>query len=193
MIRTLHVTALSALCLCAVATAAKAQQPYAPKAEVPEEASNDPRLQLEIRSVLHAEVPYRRDVEAPPYPGAVIIRSVSASKMALSSGESYETLPVLVLASTDSPETVTEFYRNKLVGWSQAVIRGDQYFWLGEGEFDPYRPSGKTTPSLMVRMAGTVRLVPNAQTEVHVRYDPGIRLIMPGTVEVKPDTTATQP
>jgi hypothetical protein len=157
----------------AVASEVAAQRrPYARKAPIPEDAPNDPYLNVEINSVTNAVVPSRSEVEAPPYPGAVIIRSVPPQTLS-AQGERYTTLPVLVLVTPDEPEQVIAYYEEMLSNWSGEEIRFAYYFWLGESDFDPLQMLGKTTPSVRVIPAGNIRLVPDAKTEIHVRYSPG--------------------
>jgi hypothetical protein len=165
--------ALAAASLLAVAGDASAQRrPYARRAPIPGDAANDPYLNVEINSVTNAVVPSRSEVEAPPYPGAVIIRSVPPRTLS-AQGEPYTTLPVLVLVTPDEPEQVIAYYEEMLSNWSGEEIRFAHYFWLGEPDFDPLQMSGKTTPSVRVIPAGNIRLVPDAKTEIHVRYSPG--------------------
>lgn len=150
------------------------RHPYAPKAPIPQDAGSDPYLHLEITSLINAQVPSRSEVEAPPYPGALIIRSVPPRTFFGADGERYETLPVLVLISDDDVEKVVAYYTERLDSWSRAVIHSSTYFWLGEAdEFDPLKQSGKVTPAIQVRHAGDIRLAPSANTEIHVRYRPG--------------------
>lgn len=165
--------ALAALALLAVASESGAQRrPYARKAPIPDDAGDDPYLNVEINSVTNAVVPSRSEVEAPPYPGAVIIRSIPPRTLS-ARGERYQTLPVLVLATPDELERVIAYYEEMLVNWSRQEIRFAHYFWLGGPEFDPLQMSGKVTPSVQVIQAGDIRLVPDAKTEIHVRYSPG--------------------
>jgi hypothetical protein len=164
---------LAALSLLAVASEAAAQgRPYARKAPIPEDAANDPYLNVEINSVTNATVPSRSEVEAPPYPGAMIIRSIPPRTLSAGS-DRYTTLPVLVLVTPDEPEQVIAYYEEWLSHWSRQEIRFAHYFWLGGDDFDPLQMSGKVTPSVQVIQAGDIRLVPDAKTEIHVRYSPG--------------------
>jgi hypothetical protein len=156
----------------AVVAADGQSRPYARKAPIPEDAGGDPYLRIEISSLLNATVPSRAQVEAPPYPNAVVIRSKPVRSLS-SSGEYYETLPVVVLATTDPPEQVIDYYDRILTRWSKREINDTVHFWLGEDEYDPLARSGKVTPSVQIIRAGNIRLVPEAQAEIHVRYQPG--------------------
>ena len=80
---------------------------------------------------------------------------------------------VIVLATTDPPEQVIDFYEGVLTGWNRREINDTSHFWLGEDEYDPLAKSGKITPSIQVIRAGDIRLIPGAQTEIQVRYLPG--------------------
>ncbi len=165
--------ALAALSILAVASESAAQRrPYARKAPIPADPPNDPFLNVEINSVTNAIVPSRTEVEAPPYPGAVIIRSIPPRNLS-ARGERYTTLPVLVLVTPDEPERVIAYYEEMLSNWSGQEIRLAHYFWLGGPDFDPLQMSGKVTPSVQVIQAGDIRLVPDAKSEIHVRYSPG--------------------
>lgn len=168
----LPVLAVAAL-LTTVEPAEGQRRPYARKAPIPEEVGNDPYLRIEITSVLNATVPSRLEVEAPPYPDARIIRSKPARSFSSRSGDTYKTLPVVVLATTDAPEQVIEFYQRVLTGWGRRQIDDTFHFWLGEDDYDPLAKSGKIIPSIQIIRAGDIRLVPQAQTEIHVRYLPG--------------------
>lgn len=163
----------AAFLLTAVEPAEGQRRPYARKASIPEDIGSDPYLRIEITSLLNATVPSRLEVEAPPYPDATIIRSKPARSLSSRSGDTYETLPVIVLATTDMPEQVIDFYERVLTGWSKRRINDTFHFWLGEGEYDPLAKSGKITPSIQVIQAGDIRLIPQAQTEIQVRYQPG--------------------
>lgn len=149
------------------------RRPYAPKALIPETVGSDPFLRVEITSVLNATVPARSEVEAPPYPNARIIRSKPARSLSSGSGALYETLPVVVLATPDPPDQVIDYYERVLNRWGKREINDSVHFWLGDGEYDPLAQSGKVTPAVQIIRAGNIRLVPQAQTEIHVRYQPG--------------------
>ncbi len=167
-------SALAAASLLATVEPAEGQRrPYARKAPIPEEVGNDPYLRIEITSVLNATVPSRSQVEAPPYPNALVIRSKPVRSLSSLSGDRYETLPVVILVTTDPPQQVIDHYERILTRWSKREIGDTVHFWLGEGEYDPLGQSGKVTPSLQIIRAGDIRLVPDAQTEIHVRYHPG--------------------
>ncbi len=149
------------------------RRPYGRKAPIPEEAVSDPYLRIEITSVINATVPSRSQVEAPPYPNALIIRSKPARSVSSGSGRAYQTLPVVILVTADPPAQVTEYYDRVLTRWSKRESDDTVHFWLGEGDFDPLGQSGKVTPSIQIIRAGNIRLVPDAQTEIQVRYHPG--------------------
>jgi hypothetical protein len=149
------------------------RRPYARKAPIPEDVGSDPYLRIEVTSVLNATVPSRAQVEVPPYPNALVIRSKPVRSLSSSSGERYETLPAVILVTTDAPQQVIEYYEQVLTRWSRREIDDTFHFWLGDGEYDPLGESGKITPSLQIIRAGNIRLVPDAQTEIQVRYHPG--------------------
>jgi len=149
------------------------RRPYARKAPIPEDVGNDPYLRIEITSVVNATVPSRAQVEAPPYPNALIIRSKPARSMSSGSGRTYETLPVVILVTPDPPAQVIEYYERVLTRWNKREINDTVHFWLGEDDYDPLGRSGKVTPSIQIIRAGNIRLVPDAQTEIQVRYHPG--------------------
>lgn len=158
--------------LLASSNRAYGQRPYAPKAPVPDAAAADAFLAMEIRSVESAVVPIRSEVEAPPYPGAVIIRTTPSVERTRE-GTTFETLPVIVLVTLDSIDVVIAFYKERLPRWMHAEMLSTNYFWLGNEEFHPFARSGLTTPSLEVREARLSKLLPDARTEIHVRYKPG--------------------
>ena len=156
------------------------RRPYAPKATVPDDAGNDAFLRLEINSVARAQVPTLGEVEAPPYPGAVIIRTQPARERTGPDGLSYVTLPTIVLVSTDTPATVISFYVQRLNRWNHNEIEDSYYFWAGDEQLEPLAESGQTQPSVQILPAGAISLVPDAQTEIRVRYRPGGGLVVPG-------------
>jgi hypothetical protein len=162
-----------------LAEASAQQRPYAPKASVPANAGNDPFLRLEINSLSAARVPTRGEVEAPPYPGAVIIRTEPARQLTEPDGASYESLPTVVLVSSDRPGVVIDYYARRLNTWNHNEIEGSHYFWLGAEQFNPLAASGQTQPSVQILPAGSISLVPGAQTEIRVRYRPGGGLVVP--------------
>lgn len=158
--------------LLAAPNRASAQRPYAPKARLPDAAAPDALLAMEIRSVEAAVVPARSEVEAPPYPGAVIVRTTPSVERTRD-GATFDALPMIVLVTSDSVDQVIAFYRESLPRWRHAEMLSTYHFWLGDEDFHPFDRSGLTTPSLEIREARVSRLVPDATTEIHVRYKPG--------------------
>jgi hypothetical protein len=165
--------ALTLVCVAAMGHAALAQtEPYAPKAGPPELTGRDPLLQMEIRSLQTAQVPALSEVQAPPYPGAVVVATVPGRPVRAGRGQPVETLPVIILFTADEPQQVLEFYEENLAGWSHAELLSGDYFWPGDDEFDPLNWTGQVIPSVHVREARVSKLVPEARTEIHVRYAP---------------------
>jgi hypothetical protein len=150
-------------------------RPYAPKAAVPSEPTNDAFLQIEIRTVKAAEIPTMGEVEAPAYPGALVIQTIPP-RTRVKGGKTTESLPVVILFTTDPVRRVVDFYMENLGGWSHTTYLSSHYFWFGLDEFNPFGESGRTTPSLQVMEARTSKLVPDALTEIHVRYKPRRRI-----------------
>lgn len=170
----LCLAALTLVCSAAVGDATLAHsQPYAPKAEVPKEVGNDPLLQMEIRSLQAAQVPDWREVLAPAYPGAVVVASEPPRPVRVGRGQVVDTYPVVILLTADAPEQVLDFYRQNLPAWSQGQFLASDYLWAGEDEFHPLSWYGQVTPSVQVMQARTSKLLPDARTEIHVRYRPG--------------------
>jgi hypothetical protein len=95
-------------------------------------------------------------------------------------GADYETLPIVVLVSSDPPEEVIAYYVRRLNRWNHKELGDSYYFWNSEEEFDPLGESGQTQPSVQILPAGTISLVPDAQTEIRVSYRPGGGLVVPG-------------
>ncbi|KPK83048.1 MAG: hypothetical protein AMS25_01405 [Gemmatimonas sp. SM23_52] len=169
----LCLAALTLFCVATVGDAGSAQtEPYAPKAGPPEQMGNDPLLQMEIRSLQAAQVPALTEVQAPPYPGAVVVATAPPRSVRVRGGRTVETLPVIILFSADEPQQVVEFYEENLSGWSRAELLAGDYFWVGSEQFDPLHLSGQIIPSVHIRQARTSKLVPEARTEIHVRYAP---------------------
>ena len=147
-------------------------RPYAPTPVIPDTPTNDPLLQMEIASVRAADVPTRGEVDIPPYPNAVLIRSSPVQRRPDSGRTRIVRLPVLVLVTADSIQAVLAFYRERLPDWQYRQVLGGHFFWRGEEEFDPFGEAALTTKSLQVRESRRVKLVPDARTEIHVRYRP---------------------
>jgi hypothetical protein len=155
------------------------RHPYAAKAPVPDDAGTDAFLKLEINSVARAQVPTLGEVEAPPYPGAVIIRTQPSRERTGPDGIRYVTLPTVVLVSTDPLGTVISFYVKRLNRWNHNEIEDSYYFWASDEQFEPLAESGQTQPSVQILPAGAISLVPDAQTEIRVRYRPAAGLVVP--------------
>ncbi len=170
----LPVPALTLICVAAVGDAVLAQpRPYAPQAQVPEVVGNDPLLQMEIRSLQAAQVPDWRDVLAPAYPGAVVVASEPSRTLRVGRNQRVDTYPVIILLTADAPEQVLDFYRRNLPAWNHGQFVASDYFWAGGDEFHPLSWSGQVTASVQVAPARVSKLVPDARTEIHVRYRPG--------------------
>jgi len=147
-------------------------RPFARKAQPPADAAaNDNLLQIEIRSLEAATVPRRHEVEAVPYPGAVVVQTIDAAER-VSGEERYESLPIIVLFSSDPPDRVVDYYIKNLAGWSHGVFLSSDYFWMGDEGFSPLEKSGDITASVQIRDARTSRLVPDARTEIRISYYP---------------------
>jgi len=147
-------------------------RPYASTAPIPDTTTNDPLLQMEIASVRAAEVPPRSAVDIPPYRNAMIIRTAPLETRNDSGPLRLVRLPLLVLVTPDSVEAVLAFYERRLADWQHQRALGGHFFWRGDEEFDPVGGTALTTESVQVREARTVRIVPDARTEIHVRYRP---------------------
>jgi hypothetical protein len=170
----LHLAALTVICVAAVGDAVPAQsQAYAPQAQLPEVVGNDPLLQMEIRSLQAAQVPDWREVLAPAYPGAVVVASEPPRAVRIGRGQLIDTYPVIILLTADAPEQVLDFYRQNLPAWNHGQFVASDYFWTGGDEFHPLSWSGRITASVQVAPARVSKLVPDARTEIHVRYRPG--------------------
>lgn len=168
---------LTLFCVAAIGDAASAQtEPYAPKAGPPAQVGNDPLLQMEIRSLQAAQVPALAEVQAPPYPGAVVVASQLPRTVRARRGQTVETYPVIILLTADEPEQVVQFYEENLPSWNHAEFLSGDYFSAGRDEFNPLHWSGMVTLSVHVRQARTSKLVPEARAEIHVRYLPSVGL-----------------
>ncbi len=105
-------------------------EPYAPTA-LPE--GGDAVSQMHVAPTLQ-NIPERSEVEAPPYPGAKIVTAGPGATFKTGS-KTRRTLPYVTLASTDSPDQVASFYKNKLKGWHYAHEYGMFHlFWKGTPE-----------------------------------------------------------
>ncbi len=165
---------LAAMAVLSLPNAGLAQEAYAPLIEIPANAASDPELQLEILMIKQSQVPARAAVEQPPYPGALVLQVVPASQMEVN-GVAMETLPTIRLLSTDAPDKVLAFYQEKLPDWKLTKAWGMlPVLYVGEGDWEPFTASEASYPSVAIGelMDGQFKLMPNAKTEITIRYKP---------------------
>lgn len=163
---------LGALVLAGSAMGPTQDRPYLPKPEIPDNPGNDPLLQMEISSVRAAQVPGRSQVAIPPYANALVIGSTPLKLRSDGDTVVFARLPTLTLVTVDAPERVLAFYEQQLPDWSHAEILAGHYFWRDDREFSPFHPSADTTETVHVRVSRRVKIVPDARTEIHIRYRP---------------------
>jgi hypothetical protein len=168
-----HRSWLLAALLLGLPVAASAQEAYAPLIEIPSASADDPELQIEILMIKQSQVPPRDAVEQPPYPGALVIQSLPASRMEVN-GEMMEMLPTIRLLSTDTPDQVLAFYQEKLPDWKLTKAWGMMpVLYVGEGDWEPFTASEASYPSVAIGelMDGHFKLMPDAKTEITIRYE----------------------
>lgn len=128
MKKVLGVIAGGALLFCGVALAG---EPFAQKAQVPEDLGNA----YLATSARDAVIPDKERVGIPAYPGAVVIRTYAVDVRP----PAYEGLPIVEMISTDDYQTVIDYYKKLLAQWGQAEMLSAYYF-AEQGNINFFKP-----------------------------------------------------
>lgn len=142
-------------------------EPFAPMAKMNDQGLKMQKLSGETEAERLQKVPSMEEVGVPPYPGAVIISIII--------DESGQMMPGLNLASTDPPEKVRAWYKEKLQGWRWSEML--ELFYQGEGELKNLAQV-MTTPTINVLPMSSEAIdmrfsdVPGAQARIQITYQP---------------------
>jgi len=147
-----------------------AGEEFAPKVKLPNKMENRAMWETVVKSW---KVPSKADVGLPSYEGSVIVALKEASHMT-ANGVKYNTLPTIVLATTDEPAKVTAFYKLKLKDWK---YKNDwkmfDVFWKGSGKFNSMDIRDTSTqPNVIIQEAGIPYLdyMPGAKSTITIVY-----------------------
>ena len=152
-------------------------EPYAPMAKDPGKPTIEGQedgypLEQMMLQMTAKNLPDRRAVKQPPYPGAVVVNAQPATKGTMN-GVAFTTLPSVVLHTTDDVATVMAFYREALPDWTKLNQFGMEYLYEGSGEFRPMEKSSVETPHVMVGeliSAMKFHSMPDAKTSITIFY-----------------------
>ncbi len=108
------------LCLLLSWSSAALAEPFAPRAQIPAEITDN----YLAKSVRDSAMPDQARVGIPAYPGAVMIRSFAVAERP----PSYEGLPVIEMISNDDYDAVIAFYKKQLASWEGAELMSAHYF-----------------------------------------------------------------
>jgi hypothetical protein len=158
--------------MCAAAVTARADEPYAPKVNLPKKMQN---RDMWVNMIKQWNVPGKKEVGVPAYPKAHIVSLAPASEMT-ANGQKYATLPAITLATADDPTKVKAFYQEALKDWKFKNQMGMfDIFWTGKDEFNnmDIRESA-TTPNVIIMGAISAQtdFMPDAKTAITIVYKP---------------------
>lgn len=153
-------------------TTAFADEPFAPKVNLPKKLEN---RNIWENMVKNWDVPSKEEVGIPAYPGSVIVALKQKSWME-ANGEKMDTLPSLILATSDEMEKVTVFYKEKLKDWKYKNQMGMfDIFWTEKDDFNNMDITETATIqnlSIMEAMSAQTDFVPDAKTAITIVYKP---------------------
>jgi hypothetical protein len=135
--------------------------PFAPKAEKPENPNNDPDITLASNFLDNVIIPEKEDVGFPAYNNAKVFQTSKP-------GELGSPLHMVRTFSTDPPEKVIEFYQqNKPEDWKYKDFYGTYYFWGG----DENSAMMAQSPSIQISGADQFKKMwPEANTIITIYY-----------------------
>ncbi len=147
-----------------------AGEKFAPKVKLPSNM-NDRALWAPV--VKNWKVPSKSEVGIPAYEGSFIVSLKVASHMT-ANGVKYNTLPTIILATTDDPAKVTAFYKVKLKDWK---YKNDwkmfDVFWKDGKKFNSMDiRDNATRPNIIIQKAGIPYLeyMPKAKSVITIVY-----------------------
>ena len=154
------------------ATITFADNPFAPKVNLPKKLENRDMWENLVKNWV---VPSKEEVGIPAYPGSVIVALKGKSWME-ANGEKMDTLPTITLATADEMAKVTAFYKEKLADWKYKNSYGMfDIFWTDKDDFNNMDiTEAATIPnmSIMEAMSAQTDFLPNAKTAITIVYKP---------------------
>lgn len=173
----LYVMVMITIFLFGVVFSVFAGDPYAPKADVPKNVSQDDPQMMSIMMINAAKVPERSAVEIPPYQGARVFQTKDASEMTMNN-KKYKTLPYIKLLSIDPPEKIVAWYKEQLKGYTYEDVFGSSWvFWKGKGKFNGLDMRQRTTIqnvtiSKAIAAMGYDKDMKGTKSVIEVTYEP---------------------
>jgi len=156
------------------ATIAFADNPFAPKVNLPKKLENRDMWENLVKNWI---VPSKEEVGIPAYPGSVIVALKGKSWME-ANGEKMDTLPAITLATSDEMAKVTAFYKEELKEWKYKNQMGMfDICWTGKEDFNNMDiTEAATIPnlSIMKAMSAQTDFLPDAKTVITIVYKPVI-------------------
>jgi hypothetical protein len=136
-------------------------EPFATKAEIPENPDNDPDIALASNFLNNVVIPDKEDVGILPYKD---VRIFQTSKP----GELGSPLYMIRTYSIDSPEKVIDFYKENIpADWEYKDFYGTYYFWGGDENSAMIAQS----PSIQISKADQFKKIwPEANTIITIYY-----------------------
>lgn len=142
------------------ANPALAFMPFAPKADIPANPSNDPDLARIISSVEKAAILEDYEVGFPPFPDAEVVQTEEGQG---------PTLPMVCLVTPDKVTTVAAFYRQKLPDWEEVNVQGESLFWKEGTKEDALQ--GKIV-TIRISESDLLQKLSDTKTEIRIWYNP---------------------
>ncbi len=161
-------------------------EPFAPAIVVPEsrfpelfsDMSKDTAEMFGLWPVVNEEkIPDRSEVQAPPFPGAVIVKVLNRAR---TGRREYAGLASAQMLTTVDFENVKAFYQQRLEGWnSKRFSNGDSIYWAKSGDVDVNSKAMDEPHVRVSRLSALVgggkrekKLLPEANTFIEVFYMP---------------------
>lgn len=148
-----------------------AQELYAPKVDPPKNIEN---RDMWVGMIEKWNIPGKNEVKVPAYPGAVIVAFKEAGKMS-ANGVDYQTLPVIILATGDTPAKVLAFYQEKLQDWRYKNQFGmADIFWKGKDDFNSLDITAAATQpnvTIMEPLSAQTDFMPDAKATISIVYN----------------------
>jgi hypothetical protein len=149
-----------------------ADEPFAPKVELPKKLENRDMWQNVVNNW---GVPSKEEVGIAAYPGSVIVALKDKGWME-ANGEKMDTLPAITLATSDEMSKVTAYYKEKLKDWKYKNQMGMfDIFWTGKDDFNNMDVTeAATIPNLIIMKAFSVQtdFMPEAKTAITIVFKP---------------------
>ena len=136
-------------------------EPFATKADKPDNLNNDPDITLAINFLNNVIIPDKESVGFPPYNDAKIFQTSKP-------GELGSPLSMVRTFSSDPIEKIIDFYKNNIPEtWEYKDFYGTHYFWGG----DENRAMMAQSPSIQLSGADDFKKIwPEANTIITIYY-----------------------